>query len=557
MLRSPNRRSAGRGGVRGPIAPSSTHAVPAPEHELAGAPPERTRDAGRQRVRQRSAAQHGGARYPACNHGPMTAAPSARVVQITDTHLSPRLGVPPQWPALVDWLADNPADLVVHSGDIVYRIRTTTPTGRSPAGSTTTCPVQWRSSRATTTSASTARRTSGRSPAGGVRRHVGWRPLRRRPPRLARGRRRRRTCSARRSTTNGWRRRSTLTDRASCSSTSRSGAIRRTSGRCRMRPGTRSTGRLRAATCGRWRAGTAIAAPSSTALWAPSLTLVGDSDDGIERRSPTGVRGVPPLARRCAGPPRSCGRGSRRERLGRDHRRPGRPRRPLPAHRARAGGPARPWCSCRTGRRRASTSAGADREPGRPIPAPGEPRPGRSTRSASRAAARTASPPPTAWPVARGAPARVPCGTRGPARLGRAHRAGGGRSSISAAAALHQSADRRVRPAGGGARPAGRRRRRGRRRAGTGAVAGGLQGGVGTAAFDADGIVVGALAVVNAAGSRHRPGVGLPWCTEGFDLRRPPAPERAAAPDGDDATGPGRGVADQHHDRRGRHVGRG
>jgi alkaline phosphatase D len=50
----------------------------------------------------------------------MTAEPGVRVVQITDTHLTPRLGVPPQWPALVDWLADNPADLVVHSGDIVY-----------------------------------------------------------------------------------------------------------------------------------------------------------------------------------------------------------------------------------------------------------------------------------------------------------------------------------------------------------------------------------------------------------------------------------------------------
>ena len=50
----------------------------------------------------------------------MTTAPSARVVQITDTHLSARLGVPPQWTSLVDWLADHPADLVVHSGDIVY-----------------------------------------------------------------------------------------------------------------------------------------------------------------------------------------------------------------------------------------------------------------------------------------------------------------------------------------------------------------------------------------------------------------------------------------------------
>jgi 3',5'-cyclic AMP phosphodiesterase CpdA len=50
----------------------------------------------------------------------MSAASDVRVVQITDTHLSSRLGVPPQWPALVDWLADHPADLLVNSGDIVY-----------------------------------------------------------------------------------------------------------------------------------------------------------------------------------------------------------------------------------------------------------------------------------------------------------------------------------------------------------------------------------------------------------------------------------------------------
>jgi L-aminopeptidase/D-esterase-like protein len=69
--------------------------------------------------------------------------------------------------------------------------------------------------------------------------------------------------------------------------------------------------------------------------------------------------------------------------------------------------------------------------------------------------------------------------------------------------------------------------------AGTGAVAGGLQGGVGTAALVVDGIAVGgiavgALAVVNASGRVIDPGSGLPWCTEGFDLRRPPASERAA-----------------------------
>jgi hypothetical protein len=48
----------------GPDRPELAHDVPAPEHELTRTPSERTRDAGRQRVRQRSAAQHGGARYP-------------------------------------------------------------------------------------------------------------------------------------------------------------------------------------------------------------------------------------------------------------------------------------------------------------------------------------------------------------------------------------------------------------------------------------------------------------------------------------------------------------
>ena len=44
----------------------------------------------------------------------------ARVVQITDTHLSHRIGVPPQWAAFADWLRANPPDLVVNTGDIVY-----------------------------------------------------------------------------------------------------------------------------------------------------------------------------------------------------------------------------------------------------------------------------------------------------------------------------------------------------------------------------------------------------------------------------------------------------
>jgi putative pantetheine hydrolase len=69
--------------------------------------------------------------------------------------------------------------------------------------------------------------------------------------------------------------------------------------------------------------------------------------------------------------------------------------------------------------------------------------------------------------------------------------------------------------------------RRGAVGAGTGAVAGGLQGGVGTAAMDVDGIAVGALAVVNASGRVIDPGSGLPWCADGFHLRRPSRSERA------------------------------
>ena len=65
--------------------------------------------------------------------------------------------------------------------------------------------------------------------------------------------------------------------------------------------------------------------------------------------------------------------------------------------------------------------------------------------------------------------------------------------------------------------------------AGTGALAGGLQGGVGTASTTlADGIVVAALAVVNAAGRVIDPATGLPWFHEGIDLRRPSATDRRA-----------------------------
>ena len=46
--------------------------------------------------------------------------PVARVVQLTDTHFSASAGVPDQWPPTLEWLRQDPPDLVVHSGDIVY-----------------------------------------------------------------------------------------------------------------------------------------------------------------------------------------------------------------------------------------------------------------------------------------------------------------------------------------------------------------------------------------------------------------------------------------------------
>lgn len=63
--------------------------------------------------------------------------------------------------------------------------------------------------------------------------------------------------------------------------------------------------------------------------------------------------------------------------------------------------------------------------------------------------------------------------------------------------------------------------------AGTGAVAGGLQGGVGSASTTLpDGIVVAALAVVNAAGSVIDEATGLPWAADGLGLRAPSARDR-------------------------------
>ena len=68
--------------------------------------------------------------------------------------------------------------------------------------------------------------------------------------------------------------------------------------------------------------------------------------------------------------------------------------------------------------------------------------------------------------------------------------------------------------------------------AGTGARAGGLQGGVGTASTtvrvgDAD-VMVAAVAVVNANGSAIDPATALPWEHHGLRLKRPSATERHA-----------------------------
>ena len=62
--------------------------------------------------------------------------------------------------------------------------------------------------------------------------------------------------------------------------------------------------------------------------------------------------------------------------------------------------------------------------------------------------------------------------------------------------------------------------------AGSGAIAGRLQGGVGTASMVVGDIVVGALAVVNAAGAVIDPATGLPWEATGHGLRRPSSVER-------------------------------
>lgn len=68
--------------------------------------------------------------------------------------------------------------------------------------------------------------------------------------------------------------------------------------------------------------------------------------------------------------------------------------------------------------------------------------------------------------------------------------------------------------------------------AGTGARAGGLQGGVGTASTSvtvgAGDVVVGAVAVVNSVGSAIDPATALPWEPSGLGVKRPSAARRRA-----------------------------
>src|SRR6476659_1885165 len=43
-----------------------------------------------------------------------------RVIQLSDSHLAAATGVPPTVQSLLDRIADDPPDLVVHPGDIVW-----------------------------------------------------------------------------------------------------------------------------------------------------------------------------------------------------------------------------------------------------------------------------------------------------------------------------------------------------------------------------------------------------------------------------------------------------
>ncbi len=66
---------------------------------------------------------------------------------------------------------------------------------------------------------------------------------------------------------------------------------------------------------------------------------------------------------------------------------------------------------------------------------------------------------------------------------------------------------------------------------------------------EADSVIVGALAVVNASGAVIDPSTGLPWQAGGFGLRRPSTARACVAPRRHDTV-----RAAQHDDRRDRHV---
>ena len=200
-------RSAGPAPGRGPIAPSSwisSHprwtSSPAPRLHGGRRPVPR-------RVGDRGPAQHAGRRYR--RRGSMAACPlpSARVVQITDTHFSAASRRPAAVAGVLDWLAADPPDLLVHTGDIVFEDpdddddrafakalldQVARPLRRHPGQ------PRHRLLRRGGRPAAPARHVPG---------HVGRRPLRPRPRRLAPRRRRRLPARHGRRTTTGCARR--------------------------------------------------------------------------------------------------------------------------------------------------------------------------------------------------------------------------------------------------------------------------------------------------------------------------------------------------------------
>ena len=147
---------------------------------------------------------------------------------------------------------------------------------------------------------------------------------------------------------------------ACCSCTSRSAAIRRTGGPCRRRPGGVRAGASPGATCesvacGHRHCAREVDRHAVGALAHPRRR----GADSRRRRPSTGVRRVPAVAPDGrARTTRSCAREPSRERLGLDHRRPGRP----VGHYQRIG---RGWRSGTTVRDRAGRSDAGCRRPRR------------------------------------------------------------------------------------------------------------------------------------------------------------------------------------------------